>query len=199
MHERDAAAIEARDAAPEAFFEAGFDAAAAGYPGKRAVGYKFMIGHNPRLLREVIARREDIALIHVHRENKLAQAASLLQAEATSQWALVGEPGAPQPMLPHRPLQLTGVINDNATRDFLFAEWLSQLPHRRLSVEYREMFLPGFEERLCDFLGVAYDPTMSSNLRKQGTNRVLDRFEHRKAIATFMRRIGHGDWLGEEL
>ena len=43
-------------------------------------------------------------------------------------------------------------------QDATFQSWLAQVPNPVLTCEYRAMFQPGFEEKLCDYLGVPVSP-----------------------------------------
>jgi len=188
-----------RDHNPEAFFDAGFEAAAA--EGVRAVGYKFMLGHNPRLMRDAIPARPDVALIYVHRENKLAQVASLETAEQTRRWAQAA--GAKQkeeaPPLDLGPLKLMQRINDLDYRDILFNHWFDGLPNPKFRVEYRDLMEPATQAQIFRFLGVEPMEGLRSPLVKQGSNVIIDRFQKKPLIERYFKGIGREDWLGAEL
>jgi hypothetical protein len=81
----------------------------------------------------------------------------------------------------------------------LFSRMFDTLPHHRIALEYRDLFAPDFNRRICDFLEVDLDPRMKSPLVKQSTNTILDRFENPKAIQSYFTRIGREDWLEPEL
>ena len=76
------------------------------------------------------------------------------------------------------PRQICHRWHEYATTDMLFAQWLEALPNRRITLEYRELFAPGFADRITGFLGVEPDPGMKSPLVKQNPNDVLARFEN---------------------
>jgi hypothetical protein len=212
-------ALRARDMDPATFFDAGFDAAAYGRPEAEAAGFKVMLGQDPRVLFDVIPRRPDVALIYVRRDNKLAQVASHARAKQTKQWADTGAPSsapgaratvrrllgrgrgdaAGAGLLDMQPRRLFQLSNEAEILDRLFLTWLEQQPHPRLVLEYRELFAPGFEERICAFLGLPHVPGMASPLVKQNAATVLDRFRNRGAVRGFFSMIGRKDWLGREL
>lgn len=189
-------AVTARDRDPVGFFERFFERHLA--PGRALVGFKFMIGHNVALL-DHIAAAPDIRLILVHRENRLAQVSSLIRALETREWARTHPPDAPPPPIRATPRQISHRWHEFATMDRLFRLWFDALPHARVALEYRELFAPGFEARICDFLGVAPDPSMKSPLVKQNANTILDRFEAPMPIRRYFVNLKLKHWLRAEL
>ena len=192
----DAEAVFLRDTAPVWFMDRFFAEAEA--TGAARVGFKFMIGHNIRVLR-ALAEHPEITLIHVWRENKLAQVSSLIKAAATRKWAQSQPDDHVDQKIDATPRQISHRWHEYATFDYLFQPFFDSLPNRRISVEYRELFQPDFHGRICDFLGVARDPGMKSPLVKQSANDILSRFEHPGPIEAYFRRIGRAGWLEPEL
>lgn len=186
----------ARDAKPVRFMEAFF--ADAALQDRDRVGLKFMIGHNVWALNAILAD-PSLTLIYVHRANKLAQVSSLIKAVETRKWAQDRADGHVARKIDATPQKISHRWHEYATTDRLFMHLFRTLPHRRLAVEYRGMFAPGFNDALCDFLGVAHDPDMKSPLIKQGSNDILDRFEHPGPIKRYFTKIGRPDWLDPEL
>jgi len=185
-----------RDKTPRAHSEAFFaDHAESGY---KCVGYKLMLGHNIRMLR-YLPELTDYKLIYVHRENKLAQISSLIKADQTQRWAQDTPDEHVHQKINVGPLKISQYWHEFATQDFLFSQWFRTLPQDKLKLEYRQMFKKGFEQRLCDFLGVAFDPRMKSPLVKQGANSILDRFENPQPIRNYFNQIGREEWLDEEI
>ncbi|SES39225.1 LPS sulfotransferase NodH [Tranquillimonas rosea] len=166
--------------------------------GHARVGFKFMIGHNIRVLK-ALAEDEDLALIYVHRENKLAQVSSLIKAAGSRNWAQVKPDSRVDEKIKAGPRQISHRWHEYETFDHLFSSWFEGLPHHKLALEYRDMFADGFEERICDFLGVRHDRKMKSPLVKQGSNTILDRFEDPAAIERYFRSLGLGRWLDDEI
>lgn len=99
------------------------------------------------------------------------------------------------------PRRISHLWHQNATLDFLAAQWLGTKDQDVMRLQYSEMFEPGFEDRICEFLGVAPSEEMYSNLRKQNANRVIDRFnpKFRDVMGTYFSRINLGHWLEDEL
>ncbi len=188
--------IAQRDADPRAHSDAFFDAHAGS--GNKYVGYKLMIGHNIRMLR-YLPDLTDYKLIYVHRENKLAQMASWIKANRSKRWAQSQVDDHIEEKITAGPLQISQKWHEFATLDFLFTQWFRTLPQEKMKLEYRQMFEDGFEERLCDFLGVEYDPEMKSPLVKQGANSILERFEKPGPIQAYFRKLGRGKWLNKEI
>lgn len=75
--------IAKRDAKPHKFFSDFFSK----QTNAKALGFKFMIGHNADILKS-IHKYPNISIIYILRENKLAQISSLLVALKTKSWAL---------------------------------------------------------------------------------------------------------------
>ena len=189
-------ALRQRDGAPVAFMDAFF--ARHARDDLDWIGFKFMIGHNIAVLRR-LEQDENVTLIHVHRENRLAQVSSLIKAAETKRWAQIKPDEHIERKVRAGPYQISQRWHEYETFDHLFAQWFAARAHRKLALEYREMFRPGFAERLCGFLGVAPDPQMRSPLVKQGSNTILERFENRGRIERYFRSIGRDDWLEDEL
>ena len=189
-------ALTARDATParhmDAFFE-GHDSA-----DLDRVGFKFMLGHNIWALNAILAD-PSLTLIHVHRTNKLAQISSLIKAADSKNWAQSKRTRDIDRKISVSPQRIVHRWHEFATIDRLFGQMFQTLPHRRISIEYREMFRTGFNGRICDFLGLPHDPAMKSPLVKQNPNSILERFENPDPIRRYFTRIGRTDWLEPEL
>lgn len=220
-----------RDAKPHKFFSDFFSK----NTNAKALGFKFMIGHNADILKS-IHKYPNISIIYVLRRNKLAQISSLLTALKTKAWALTEEmkqsatqeavakvksaistpsikarslfkkrepsPEVPPPetdLLDAGPRAISQHWHEYETFDYLFATWLKSIPNRRLIVEYKSLFDAEFPEKICEFLNVPYDEDMESDLLKQSTNKIIDRFQYRKLIADYFRNRGLGHWTENEL
>ena len=196
---KDFEAVIARDAAPEAFLDAklageGLD----GAEGLHRIGAKLLFQHNPRIMSHYIPLRPELALIHVRRENKLAQFSSLQQVARTQQWTST-ESRAPAPAIKAAPGWAAAECNRLENQDFLLSHWLETLPNPLLSLTYRALFAEDFESRVLDFLEVEPVGELRSPLVKQGGNRIIERFENADAITQYFRATGRADWLEEEL
>lgn len=161
-------------------------------------GFKYMIGHNIKIL-DALAADPDVTIINIWRENKLAQISSLIKAFQNKKWAQRKVDDHIHRKIVATPRQISHRWHEYATFDQLIAMWLEKLPNPKVTYEYREMFQPGFEEGLCDFLGIAHQKRMKSRLVKQGSNAILDRFEDPKPIRYYFTQIGKAHWLEDEL
>lgn len=192
----DPARIYQRDNAPRVFMRKFFEAHQR--PDLLCVGFKFMLGHNIRVLTQ-LPDLADLPIIYVHRDNRLAQVASFLKALQTKNWAQTRQTNDMQRKIVASPQEISRHWHEYASMDFLFSTWLSTLPHKQITLEYRELFQPGFNQRICDFLQIPVDPRMKSPLIKQGANRVVDRFQNPEVIEAYFRHLGRDAWLEPEL
>lgn len=185
-----------REQTPRAFSKAFFEQHADGP--HECVGYKFMIGHNVRMLGS-LPDTQGISLIYLHRRNKLAQVSSLIKANQSHRWAQEHKDAYVDQKIRASPQQISQHWHEISTYDFLFSDWFERLPQKKIKLEYRTLFHKGFEKKICNFLGVDHDPKMKSPLVKQGSNTILDRFENPVAIRDYFTALGHEDWLGSEI
>ncbi len=190
----------ARDRAPLDFMQAFFERAEMrdGARDVARVGFKYMIGHNIRILQK-LADYPDIDLIYLWRENRLAQISSLIKAARSSRWAQTKPDAHIHEKIAVDPRRISQRWHEFASFDHLFSSWFETLPQRRITLEYRALFAPGFGQQICDFLGLPADPQMKSPLIKQNPNAILERFENPGAIQHYFRQIGYGRWLEPEL
>lgn len=163
-----------------------------------AVGFKFMIGHNITVLSQ-LATLEDLTLIYVHRDNRLAQISSLIKATETKRWAQARKDAHIDRKIAAGPREVMHLWHEYATMDYLFADWFDRLPQEKFTLEYRDLFARGFKKRICSTLGLDYEKKMKSPLVKQGSNQILDRFKQPDRIERYFRRIGYERWLEDEI
>lgn len=191
----EAGALVARDRDPAAFLDRAL--AGEGLAARpAALGLKVLFQHNPALFTDIIPARTDLHLIYVARTNKLAQFASMRQVEKTGAWS--ARTDTPPVRIKAGPSWALSECNRLNNQDYFLGSWLSGLPHPRLALAYRDLFAPDISARLCDFLGRPRR-ALSSPLRKQGANRVIDRFDNAGAIDRYFTARGLGHWLGPEL
>lgn len=190
------AAVSRRDRTPLIFMEE-FFAAHCG-TGISHLGFKFMIGHDLRVLR-ALAEDPEIALIYVHRNNRLAQASSWLKALETRRWAQAQADEHVARQINVSPRKICQHWREFETSDFLFSHWFEQVKNPKLTLEYRDLFAPDFNQKIVSFLGAEVDPDMKSPLVKQGSNTILDRFENPVLIERYFKAIGYDFWLKAEL
>ena len=196
---RDTAQLRARNLTPRYFLKE-FYAAHEAEPWAK-IGFKFMLGHNIRVLTGLLEMPElrDVSLIYVHRNNKLAQVSSLIKANASQNWAQTRKSSHIRQKINADPARISHHWHEYATLDFLFSQWLPTLSQRVISLEYRDLFVENFNARICAFLGLSPNRNMKSPLVKQGSNRIVDRFEHPEVIERFFNKAGLGHWLEDEI
>ena len=185
-----------RDRMPLRFMDSFF--AEADKTGVARAGFKFMIGHNVRVLRH-LSDYPDLKIIYVWRDNKLAQVSSYLKALENQRWTQHYPDLGVLEKIDVTPRKISQHWHEMSTFDFLFRAWLDSQPQASLRVEYREMFQPGFNDKVCAFLGVETDPDMRSPLAKQNRNDILKRFRDPGPIKAYFEAIGCGHWLKPEL
>lgn len=193
----DAEALAARDADPVAFLHALQAAAPRGVP----VGFKIFPHHSATILDHVRASPQ-LRRILLRRDNLLAQFSSERIAEFTGQFTLP-HGSAPAVRIPfdeenflrfvdrmageHDMLERTARGNEASGGD---------LP-RVLALEYCELFAPGIEARLAQFLEVQCFPLRAEHLVRQNTGRITERFEDPTAVRDFLERHGRPEWAEE--
>ncbi|UWR35846.1 MULTISPECIES: sulfotransferase [Roseobacteraceae] len=195
-HDDSHAAILGRDKDPVGHMYRFFDEAAA--KGAASGGFKFMIGHNLNVLR-ALATDPEVSIIYVWRENRLAQVSSLIKAYQSKKWAQSKADEHVTRKIKATPRQISHRWHEYSTFDHLISIWLAGVPNPKVTYEYRELFQPGFEEKICNFLEVPYRPGMKSPLIKQSSNSIADRFEDPKPIRYYFNQIGLKRWLEDEL
>lgn len=188
--------VVARDADPRAFLNGIFDQADAS--GAAVGGFKFMLGHNIAALK-ALAEDPELHIIHVWRENRLAQVASLFKALETKNWAQTQKSDHINRTVEARPRAISQRWHEFATTDFLADAFLKTLSQPVLTLEYKELFADDIGPRLCQFLQVDPAQAMQSPLVKQGSNKVSERFTNPGPIVYYFTQVGRADWLGEEL
>lgn len=161
-------------------------------------GFKFMIGHNIQVLR-YLEQDPDITIIHVWRENRVAQAASLLKALRSDKWTQVRKTKHIDIKVDASPRKISQHWHEYETYDHLIGQWMNARPNPKITLEYCELFEPDFQDRICTFLGVNHSAKMKSRLVKQGVNTILDRFMNPKPIRYYFTQIGKAHWLDNEL
>lgn len=192
----DPRAVWGRDRTPLRYMDDFFARAEA--TGVARAGFKFMIGHNVRVLRH-LSDYPDLRIIYVWRENKLAQVSSYLKALQNQKWTQQYPDAAVLEKIDVTPRKIAQHWHEMATFDFLFRSWLETQPLRSIRVEYRDMFAPGFTQKMCQFLEVEDGHALKSPLIKQNRNNVLKRFKKPGPIKAYFQEIGCGHWLDPEL
>lgn len=192
----DPRAVWARDHMPLRYMDSFF--ARAEETGVARAGFKFMIGHNVRVLRH-LSDYPDLRIIYVWRDNKLAQVSSYLKALQNQQWTQTRKDTEYLKKIDVNARKVAQHWHELATYDFLFRAWLEAQPMASLRVEYKDMFAPGFTDKVCQFLEVDTGHALQSPLVKQNRNNVLKRFKNPGPIKAYFQEIGYSHWLDPEL
>ena len=197
--EQDKKAIWARNADPVKYMEKYF---AKDRPASiKAKGFNMMLGNNAFVLMELL--KGNYKLIHLHRDNKLAQYSSFLKGGMTQQWATKNAKAAAEQR------------KDNAKIDFKyvpFERWLHKQNTMSLKfsalckagnvdvleIEYTAVARGNADASICKFLGIE-EKTLTSELHKQGSNNILDRFNNPKFARQYLKVLGKPEWAQEVL
>jgi len=168
-----------------------------------AIGFNLMLGHCVEVLDQIINDIE-IKIIYVYRENKLAQYASLVKSLETQRWATFNEEVAEKDKkhkVVFNPRKYLLKVRELETSDYLFRFFvLPKIKDRGVTVKYIDIPKLETAKKLCDFLGVEHTE-LSSVLKKQGNNIIVDRFENLNDpfVSNFINKVIPGEWLKEEL
>jgi hypothetical protein len=192
----DLAAIQHRDRDPVAFYHNfyGSEFSKRAY----ALGFNFMLGHHVEVLKTIL-EDQNLRVIYLERENKLAQASSWFRALDDQVWA-TSNPGQinTKHKLQFRLDSYLLYIREAQTLDFLFKRAVSDRDNV-LHVTYAEFSdITTLLGRIASFLEVRNEFTVS-NIRKQNQNRIGDRFVNSREVREYLTAINHAHWLGEEL
>lgn len=160
----------------------------------KAIGFNFMMGQHVSILDEII-NNEDIKIIYLERENRLAQAVSWFTALATKEWATFeeGKKSGKQIFYFGRYIQQ---IRKCETFDMLFKRAIENRKNT-LHIFYTEVLhIETLFPKVADFLGVtnAFKP---DRLKKQGNPDILERFSNKQEVEEFLALIGKDSWKCE--
>lgn len=159
----------------------------------KAIGFNFMLGQHVPILEEII-KNEDIKIIYLERENRLAQAASWFKALETEEWASFTATEVSKQEF--RFGLYTEQIRKCETLDFLFKRAIENRKNT-LHIFYTEVLhIENLFPKVADFLGVAniFKPDI---LKKQGNPDILERFVNKQEVEKFLELIGKNSWKCE--
>lgn len=167
------------------------------------VGFNFMLGHNVEALNYILSK-DDIKIIYLRRDNKVAQYASWKKALESKAWATRSEQEAKQ----QRKNKIQFSVEDYNEHqnpisflDHAFTSSLDKLdPQRVFKIEYRELFDKGKQDQLLKFINAKQIVRLQSDpIKKQGNNAIADRFENNTFLKTYLTALKQERWMGTEL
>jgi hypothetical protein len=77
--------------------------------------------------------------------------------------------------------------------------FLENLPNPLMKLDYVNLGKAATQGDVTEFLGAQTKSALTTSLKKQRQNRVIDRFANAQAMKACFDGCGRGDWLGEEL
>jgi LPS sulfotransferase NodH len=158
----------------------------------RCRGYKHFLDHNRTAL-EILIAREDIGIILLERENRLASYSSKLIARQTGTWKSLDQPCEPATRLVFNAADFKAYCHNlNRKLDALHSRILERA--NVTSLEYTELSAPKVHRALLGFLGLPTKIDLGSCLFKQNTELIIDRFSNAEEAFTFLREYDRKHW-----
>jgi len=190
------AAVQYRDRDPVAFYHQFYGSDFA--KGIYALGFNFMLGHHVEILKTIV-EDQDLKMIYLERENKLAQASSWFRALDDRIWATRE---SVQIDLEHKVsfnrYAYNEYIQTAQTLDYLFKQAVTDRGNV-LHVTYADFSdMKALLMRVASFLTIRNEFTFS-DIKKQNPNRVGNRFVNSKDSSEYLTAIDKAHWLEEEL
>ena len=192
----DPAAVQYRDRDPVAFYHQFYESTFA--KNVYALGFNFMLGHHAEVLKTIV-EDQDLKIIYLERENKLAQASSWFRALhdriwATREWGQID--------FEHKTnfnrYAYNEYIRAAQTLDYLFKLAVSERGNL-LHVTYTEFSdIKTLLMRIASFLTVRNEFRFS-DIKKQNPNRIGNRFIETKEVRKYLTALKQAHWLEEEL
>lgn len=197
--ERDTEAVWARNAAPIAYMEKYFSEEPS--TKVKAKGFNMMLGNNAFVLMELLKGK--YKLIHLQRENKLAQYTSFLKGAKTKKWATKNAKIAKAQRqdttkVDFRYVQFERWLHKQYTMSLQFSALCKTGNLDVLEIEYISAARGNVDVDICTFLGVE-EKALTSQLHKQGSSDILERFNNPKAAQKYLDVIGKPEWAQEVL
>ena len=192
----DLAAVQYRDREPVSFYHQFYVSDFA--KNIHALGFNFMLGHHADVLKTIV-EDQDLKIIYLERENKLAQASSWFRALDDRLWATRE---SVQIDLEHKisfnRYAYNEYIRATQTLDYLFK--LAVLDRGNvLHVTYADFSdIKSLLMRIASFLTIR-DEFTYSDIKKQNPNRIGNRFVNAQEVKKYLTAVNLAHWLEEEL
>jgi LPS sulfotransferase NodH len=163
----------------------------------RIFGFKWFRGHDATIRDHVVAD-PSWRVILLYRENFLALFASQRTARLTGRYIQrAGEP-APPPTLPFAPEEF---LHEYELYRRFYAGLIAQCDQAGKAihlVEYQHLSNPALLRTAARAIGIATPVAAAPRMVKQGTTRMLERFDRPDVVRATLERINRLHWLVEE-
>ena len=160
----------------------------------KLLGFKLLTHHNPDAVLRVIPQNPEWRILHVRRQNKLAQFSSRQQVHKSGRWTSQDE-GHEAPLIEVAPKWAAAQCNSLRLEDELLHIYLKKIPNPVHTVHYTELHQLEIHRSILTFLGVNPDVRLQSSLKKQGQAQILSRFGNSDEIAEHFIGLGLESWL----
>jgi len=174
---------------------------------KPVSGFKIFDGHNGEVLRYLI-REPSIRKIVLFRENFLAVHSSVLISAKKAVWS--SQLKASVEIGNHDPAAYEWTETITFERDVFEKRWRRYLSYYDavttqlvnvnqyyMFMEYAELLNEQLVRRAFPFLGAAQPESLRSDMSKNNTSSLLDRFNNPDAVYAYLKEINKLDWLTE--
>ncbi|MEM0907741.1 MAG: hypothetical protein AAGJ94_10285 [Pseudomonadota bacterium] len=174
---------------------------------KPMVGFKIFPNQNDEVL-DALIEDDDVAKIVLFRENFLAVYSSLLISTARADWSQSADDATTLGKIDLKSHTWGNTVEFDAA-DFqarydayigFYRRSVKKLVNANqkfLFIEYAETLNEDLMRRIFPFLGVAQPETISVNLKKNNTSRIMTRFSNRDAVKDYLTQVGKWDWSSE--
>jgi glycosyltransferase involved in cell wall biosynthesis len=190
----DVAEIASRNADPVGFLRR--VRAEAAEAGMDLVAFKHF-AHLDDTVTDEIVRNDAIRLIHLSRENLLAQYSSEKIARASGKWVRHRDQTGDQVRVP---FEAKDFEKFEAYYRRIETERVHRLAGSRrtvLFVEYADLNTPETRRRIGDFIGIAIPDTAQPDTRKQNPPQVIERFSNPEVVRDYLARRNLSRWAEE--
>jgi len=192
----DLAAVQYRDRDPVSFYHQFYESDFA--KNIYALGFNFMLGHHADVLKTII-EDQDLKIIYLERENKLAQASSWFRALDDRIWATRESVQVDvEHKISFNRYGYNEYIRTAQTLDYLFKLAVSDRGNI-LHVTYADFSdIKSLLTRIASFLRIRNEFTYS-DIKKQNPNRIGNRFVNDQEVKQYLIAVNLAHWLKEEL
>lgn len=165
----------------------------------RAVGFKLFLNHNSAVL-DAVAARDDMHIMLLDRQNRLASFSSLLIGEMTDVWWVKSGKAAAPDTAGASQRVIFDAERFEAYRlqlDADFAAFRDRVtPSARLiEIDYSDLLHEQAQRRILRFLGANQDQPLMADLVKQNPAVLVERFENPEVVRAHLEAIDRPEWI----